>query len=198
MTQKAAPVAGADEPVPAVKRTPWALFPILIGLPDIEIEIQADRRLAFEVLTAFGASQGSEGSSRVLFRDGERLLVEFRVPVRGLLGIQQTFRTVEWVTLQAPNQIDSEGVTGPLPLLRDRFTLEERGACTKFRYQSTFGVRGWIPGWLVGMLYVRPTMKRFMRNHAEEVKQTIEARAARCKIYPQRLCHEEPTLEPAQ
>ena len=170
----------------------WALFPIPIRVPTEEIEIQADRRLAFQVITAFGASApGSEASTRVLSREGNRLLVEFRIPMPGLFGGRTVHCTVEYVALHEPDLIEFEGVAGPIPLLQCRFVLEERGACTRFRYESTFGVRGWVAGWLIGVLLVRPMLKRFMRQHMEEMKESIEARARRSKVYPQRPCDEE-------
>ena len=45
------------------------------------------------------------------------------------------------------------------------------------------------------MLYVRPMMKRFMRQHVEELKETIEARASRSKLYPQQPCDDEGASE---
>ena len=46
---------------------------------------------------------------------------------------------------------------------------------------------------MVGMLYVRPILKRFMRDHSEEWKKiVIEERARRSKLFPQKPCpHEE-------
>ena len=122
--------------------------------------------------------------------DGGRL-VEFRTPVRGLLGGSSVFRTVEWVTVEEPETVDFRGVEGPLPLLHDRFTLEAEGGCTRLRYQSEFGVKGWVAGWLIGVLYVRPKMKRFIQAHVQEMKETIEARAVRSKRFPQQACSTE-------
>ena len=192
MQREAAQNPGLEANGAQGKRTPWPLFPIAIRVPTEEIDIQADRRLAFQVITAFGVSTpGSEASSRVISNDNGRLLVEFRIPMPGLFGGQTVHCTVERIALHEPDLIEFEGVAGPIPLLRCRFVLEKRGACTRFRYESMFGVRGWVPGWLIGVLMVRPMMKRFMRKHLEEMKETIEARARRSKVYPQRPCDEE-------
>ena len=165
------------------------MSPIPIRLPPVEVHIHADRRLAFQVITAFGAPAEKDGpSTKVLSREGDRLLVEFKTSVKGLLGGHKVYRTVEWVTLHEPDRIDFEGVKGPLPLLHDRFTLEQEEGCTRFRYESEFGIGGWVFGWLIGMLYVKPKMKRFIREHVEEMKQTIEARAERSKKVPQQPC----------
>ena len=122
--------------------------PVSIRIPPEEVHIEADRRLAFQVLTAFGASS----SSRVLAEEGGRLLVEFKTPVKGLFGRRKVYRTVEWVTPREPDLIDFQGVEGPLAILHDRFVLEQDGACTVLRYESEFAVRGWWAGWLLGML----------------------------------------------
>ena len=159
----------------------------------MEVHIHADRRLAFQVITAFGASaQTGETSTKVLSREADRLLVEFHIPVRGLFGRQKVYRTVEWVTQDEPGEITFEGVEGPLALLRDRMLLEAAGGCTWLRYESQFGLKWGIAGWLVAMLVLRPIMQRFVRSHLQELKETIEARARRSKVYPQVPC--EPAL----
>ena len=174
---------------------------IPIRMPQVEIEVHADRRLAFQVCTAWGAA-GPDGKpvSKVLKEEDDgRLLIEFRTPVKGLLGRTKVNRTVELVTLQEPERIDFQGVEGPLPRLQDRFTLEEWESCTRFKYDSTFALHGSVLGWIVGMLYVRPILKRFMRAHLEELKKVaIEERARRSKLYPQKPCpHEEATIDDA-
>ena len=52
-----------------------------IRLEPVECHIHADRRLAFQVLTAFGAKQEDGGASRVLADEGHRKLVEFVTPI---------------------------------------------------------------------------------------------------------------------
>lgn len=166
---------------------------IPVRLPPQEVHIHADRRLVFQVITAFGASQGiEEGASQVLRREDDgRLLVEFHTPGPGLFGRRKVYRTVERVTLHEPERVEFDGVEGPLSLLRDRFTLEADGNCTQFRYESEVGLRWWLLGWLVTTLYVRPLLRRMMRQHLEELKDTIEARAKRSKVYPQGPCDQE-------
>lgn len=162
---------------------------IPIRLAPVGIHIRADRRLAFQVLTAFGASaQGHGASSRVLAREEGRLLVEFHTPIRSLFGRRSIYRTVEWVTPHEPTLVEFEAVEGPLAMMRDRLRLEEENGCTRLWYESEFGVRGWVAGWLIGMFYVRPLMMRFIREHLKEIRETIEARARKSRIYPQRPC----------
>ena len=163
-----------------------------IRLRPLEINIHADRCLAFQVLTAFGASASGEGaSSKVLERDGSRTLVEFHTPGRDLLGRRRTYRTIEWVTPREPDLVEFEGVEGPLDMLHDRFTLVAEGGCTRLIYESEFGMKGWLAGCLMGVLVVRPMLKRMMQKHLTEMKNTIEARAKRSRLYPKRPCAEE-------
>jgi len=170
---------------------------IPIRLPPEDIQIHADRRLAFEVITAFGAnSQSSHGSSTVLERQGDRLLVEFHTLVRGPLGRRKVYRTVERVALHPPEAVEFEGVEGPLRRLRDRLVFAEESGCTRLRYESEIGL-GWGPiGWLLGRLLVQPIMQRFMREHLVEMKETIEARAKRSRVYPE--CSSSPVVQEGQ
>lgn len=160
---------------------------IPIRLAPVELHVHADRRLAFQVLTAFGARQEDGSSSTVLKDEGDRKLVEFRsvIPTRGR---QKIYRTVEWVTLHEPDEIRFEGVEGPLDLLHDRFLLENVDGCTLFRYESTIGLSGGVAGWLRGQLMVRPVLRKFMREHSRKLKAMIEDRARRSRVYPYRQC----------
>ena len=170
---------------------------IPVRLPPQEVHIHADRRLAYQVITAFGASQGLQGdSSRVLRREDDgRMLVEFRSRVRGLFGRPKLYRTVERVTLHEPERVEFDGVEGSLTLPRDRFLLEVDGNCTRLRYESRFGLRGWVLGWLVSVLYVRTRLNRLMKEHMAEMKGAIEERATRSRMYPQRSCNQEQDLD---
>ncbi len=161
---------------------------IPIRMDPVEIHIHADRRLVFQVLIAFGAKQPDGSSSSVLREEDGRKLVEFHSLIPTPAGGEKRYRTVEWVTLHEPETIDFEGVEGPLHLLRDRFVLEDVGGCTRFRYESTFGMRGWIVGWLIAIFRVKPVLGRFMREHVRRLKETIEERAKRSRVFPYREC----------
>ena len=164
----------------------WWVIPV--RLPALEVHIQADPRLAFEVLAAFGAKQGDDASSRVLQDEGDKKLVEFHSSTRGFFGRTKHYKTVEWVTLDPPNEVLFEGIEGPLDHMEDRLSLSEQDGCTCFRYESTVGVKGWLGGWLVTQTYIRWVLGKFMREHTESLKQAIEQRAARSKVYPTPAC----------
>ena len=164
------------------------LWVIPISVKPVEIHVAADRRLAFEVLTAFGVRNPNGSSTLILEEQEGRSLVEFVTPVRGLLGRTRLYRTVEWVTMFPPERIEFEEVEGPLRRLQDRFILLAEGNCTRFKYESRFGL-GWsVFGWVLGQVYVRNVLRRFMLKHAIETKQTIEARARRSRMFPYRAC----------
>lgn len=164
------------------------MWVIPIRMNPVEIHIHADRRLAFQVLTAFGAKQPAGGSTRVLREEEGRKLVEFHSLIPTSAGGKKVYRTVEWVTLYEPEAIDFQGVEGPLALLRDRFVLGDVGGCTQFRYESTFGMKGWVLGWLRGQFYVKPLLRLFMLEHTRQLKVTIEARAKLSRVFPYREC----------
>jgi hypothetical protein len=161
---------------------------IPIRLASVELHMHADRRLAFQVLTAFGARQEDGSSSTVLRDEGNRKLVEFRSLIPTPRDTQKIYRTIEWVILHEPDEIRFEGVEGPLDLLRDCFLLRDVSGCTLFRYESTVGLKGGLAGWLRGQFLVRPVLRRFMREHSLKLKETIEARARQSRIYPYREC----------
>jgi hypothetical protein len=159
-----------------------------IRVKPVELHIHADRRLAFQVLTAFGARQDDGSWSTVLKDEGDTKLVEFQSTVRTLGRRKRPYRTVERVTLREPDEIRFDGVEGPLDLLQDRFLLQNVDGCTLFRYESTFGIRGGVAGWLRGQLFVRSPLRRFMRRHSLKIKKTIEERAKGSRLYPYREC----------
>lgn len=170
-----------------VREEPVTIIPI--RLPIQEVHIHADPRLAFQVITAFGASSHESGSSsKVLSSAGSRLLVEFRTPTRDIFGRRKVYRTVEWVVPHEPHSVEFETVEGPLSMMRDRLVLVPEGGCTRLRYESVIGIKGWVAGWLLGMVYVRPLLMRLMREHLATMKETIETRARRSKVFPQRPC----------
>lgn len=161
-----------------------------ITMEQERIHIHADRRLAFQVLTAFGAQAGEGPRNEVIEDNGNRKFIRFRTAVR-FAGKSWIMETTEWVTLTEPERIDFELVPGQGPirgglkLLRDRFAFEDRDGCTELAYDSTFGIRWSWGGWLLGRLVFKRTMRSLMRRHLQEVKQTIEDRASKSRVFPQ-------------
>ena len=163
-----------------------------ITVKPAEIHIHADRRLAFQFLSAFGAAMPADMGKppEVLQDEGDRKLIAFSTPLK-MLGMSMVIPTKEWVTLRDPEQIDfslvpGKGiVTGGLRVLDDRFTLEDRGGCTLMRYDSTFAIRWSWPGWVSGKLLFGRIIRMHMHHHLEQVKVMIEERAQRSRVFPQ-------------
>ncbi|TDI88639.1 MAG: hypothetical protein E2O75_08655 [Chloroflexi bacterium] len=184
---------------------------IPIDLPDQSIHIHAQRELAFEVISALGSGASGMASagdmaggtgarkqsptSVVLEEDGDRMLVEFRSHVK-IGPISTTWKTTEWVLPEKPVSISFELVpdhgiiTGGLRQLTDHFDFEKQGNCTVLTYKSRFGIRWSVGGWLLGKALIGPIIKKHMIEHLGEVKEMIESRAGRSRLYPQLECDE--------
>lgn len=163
-------------------------YVIPIDVEPEEALIRADRRLAFDVISAFRATPNPIDSVRVLERwdDEDRLLAEFTSPVPLPLGMSTTLQTVEYVTFSEPDQIDFELArpNGILRLLQDRFTLDDVDGWTRFRYESRFGIGGWVFGWVLGQTVIKSMFKHHMRTHTAALQELIEERASRSRQYP--------------
>ncbi len=161
---------------------------IPIDVPAESVLIRADRCLSFEVVSAFRSPTANLESIRVLDRwdDENRILAEFSSPVPLLFNRVWTLKTIEAVTFIDPERLEFElsEPTGILSLLEDRFVLEDVDGWTRFRYESRFGISGWIFGWVIGKLLFERMFKQHMRTHLDELKETIEARASRSRTYP--------------
>ncbi len=139
-----------------------------------EIQVDAEKSGVFRNLTSFATGSGSIGPKVLVREEGGTLLVEFRTTVTGFLGRRKTHRTLERVTLREPDEVLFQGVEGPLALLSDRISLVTEGAGTRVRYESTVGLKGSIFGWLICKLYVRRVLGKFMRQHLNQMKDSLE------------------------
>ncbi len=126
-------------------------------------------------MATFGeANAGSEMSARILSRDGDSLLVEFKTQFSMLFGFKKKIRTVEQVTLNEPQSIDFEEAEGPFALRQEHITLSERDGETHIRYEANIGLKSWVLGWLFGILFVRPLLKRIILRHFNEIKEKLD------------------------
>ena len=161
------------------------------------VHIRADRRLVFQVLTAYGGSEqsGLDGySTRVIEDHGDRKLVEFHTPLR-VRNRTDVARTVEWVQLTEPERIDfwlAEGYEEKsifaLSLLEDAFVLDDRDGCTEMTYESRLAVKAPVVGWLLARWVIVPVMSRHMVEHLEDIRGLCEDRAERSRVWPQVEC----------
>ncbi len=160
-----------------------------ITLEPRSIHIRADRRLVYQVLTAYGQSGLEEYCARVLEDYGDRKLVEFHTPLK-VGKSTHIFRSVEWVQLTPPARIDfwlapgyEEKSIFALSLLEDAFMLDDRGGCTEMTYESRFAVKAPVIGWLLARLMMMRVMSRHMAEHLEDIRELCEARAVRSRVW---------------
>jgi hypothetical protein len=73
------------------------MWVVPIRVEPVEIHIHSDRRLAFQVLIAFWATQPNGSSSKVLRDVGARKLVEFRTLIPAGGSAHKVLRTVRRV-----------------------------------------------------------------------------------------------------
>ncbi len=147
---------------------------IPIRILPIEVQIDANRGKVFQFITTFGASLSDvEASSEVLSREENRLLVEYKTLTSVPFRRQKIFRTVERVIPHEPESVDFEEVEGPFAMRRERIILQEEGK-TYLQYEADLGMKGWILGWLLGVLFVRPKSKHAVQEHFRAIKETIE------------------------
>ncbi len=152
-----------------------------VQLTPHEVLIDAPRELAFQVMTAFGRGriQGMNERSNVLERDGNRLVVEFVTD-----AVVRKYTTVEEVVLHPPERIDFKHLTGPFQEASEVFTFTETpDGKTVLRHTGEF-VLGWpLVGRAVGSSVTKRWFERVMKRHMAQMKEAIEARAARSHVF---------------
>ena len=167
--------------LPGLKFLNWRVYSKLslsIRIAHIEEQIQAEQHRVWQYITTFGTEDnGSETSSRILSNDNGKMLVEFKTPVPLLFGMKKVFRTVEQLTLHEPELVEFEEIEGPFASRREHISLQQRGTGTKILYEADFAVGGWLAGWLLGILLIRPALKKAVRQHLAEIKHAIEVQA---------------------
>lgn len=149
-----------------------------VELPAVEVLVPAPVEDVFEWVTSFRQNTSGGGSRVLSTEENGDLVCEFVSVVFGLLGRRKVHRTIERVTLEPPSEVRFQGMKGPLDLLSDRFTLRSVEGGTQFRYESTVGLKGSVFGWLLCQTYVRAVLGRFMRVHAQKVREHFESEGA--------------------
>ena len=153
-----------------------------IQLKPQSVFIKAPRQMVLEMMTTFGKGRmhGSSGdSSRLICKDGNSMVVEFRTKS----GFR-TYVTLEQVTLEPPHRVKFKNLSGPLDFGEEEFILEESQGDTRLIHTGSFYWKD-IPviAYLVERLYIKRAFERLMVRHLEELKQGIESRAARSHVY---------------
>ena len=148
------------------------------------VRINAPRELVFQMMSHFGRGRlpgNNNESSRVLERDGNHLVVEFRT--KTAVG---THITVEEVDLYPSDRITFNHLSGPLLYVQEAFAFEKVGETEMNLTHSGEFIWSKFPliGWLGGLFYIRPIFERTLVKHMAQVKQAAEARAKRSRVFP--------------
>lgn len=107
--------------------------------------IAAPRDLVFDIIAQpyLGrATKAQQEKVQVLERGAGMVLAAHFTPVGGGLVTQ----TVETVAFDRPATVDFRLVRGPVPYVRERFTLSEDGSSTRLEYTGELGTDGWALG----------------------------------------------------
>jgi Polyketide cyclase / dehydrase and lipid transport len=114
-------------------------------LGPLVLDIAAPRDLVFDVVAQpyLGrATRAQQEKVRVLERGAGMVLAAHFTPVGGGLVTQ----TVETVAFDRPATVDFRLVRGPVPHVRERFTLTDEGSGTRLEYTGELGTDGWALG----------------------------------------------------
>ncbi len=156
-----------------------------IKLKSHSVHIKAPREMVFQKLSSFGRGQlkgDNNESSKVLSRDGDTIIAEFKTRAGPF-----TYTTVEEITLEPPDRITFRHLTGPLHYAWEEFVFNDVDGDTELVHNGEFIWRRLpLVGWLGGLVYTRPMFERVIEKHFEQVKMNCEARAARSHMFRRR------------
>ncbi len=153
-----------------------------IKLKSHRIFINAPRELVYQTLSAFGRGKvkfDNNESSRVICRDGDTIIAEF-VTKAGPFR----YKSIEKVTLEKPERIAFEHLSGPLAYVQEEFVFNDLDGNTELIHNGEF-IWKRIPffGRLGGLLYTKRAFESVIEEHMEQMKQATEARAARSHVF---------------
>jgi len=109
------------------------------------VDIEAPRDLVFDVIAqpyVGRATRAQQERIQVLERSAGMVLAVHRTPI----GRRLIAETVETVVFTRPGTIDFRLVRGPVPHVRERFSLIGDGEHTRLEYTGEMGSDGWALG----------------------------------------------------
>ena len=156
-----------------------------IKLKTHKVIIKAPRELVYQKMSSIGRGRlkgDSSESSRIISRDGNNIVAEFRTR-SGLF----TYTTIEQVTVEPPERITFVHLKGPLQYAQEEFLFSDVDGDTVLVHSGEFTWHRFpLIGWLVGRLYVKPMFERVLQKHMHQIKIACEARAARSHVFRRR------------
>ncbi|WP_406206275.1 SRPBCC family protein [Streptomyces sp. NBC_01017] len=141
------------------------------------VDIAAPRELVFEVIAQpyLGrATRAMREKVQVVERGTDMVLAAHHTPVA---GGRLTATTVETVKFTRPERVDFHLVRGPVPAVKESFTLSEWGRGTRLVYEGELATDLWRAGqWWGGM--VAPRWEATVAASLAAVRQEAERRSA--------------------
>lgn len=156
-----------------------------IRLRPHRVLIHAPRDMVYQKMSSIGSGRlpgDNNESSRVLCRDGNNIIAEFRTRAGPF-----SYTTIEQVTLEPPERISFRHLSGPLHDAREAFEFRDVDGDTELVHTGEF-IWSRLPlvGWFGGIIYTRPMFERVITKHLKQVKTSCEARAARSRVFQSR------------
>lgn len=150
-------------------------------LGPLTVDINAPRDLVFDAIAApYLGNPGRELAAHieVLDRGSDMVVAAHRTPVAGGLVAM----TVEAVGFRRPDEVTFHLLRGPVPHVRERFTLDDRDGVTTLSYDgelgTDLGVIGERWGDIVSRIWVR-TVERSLDDLRERTERLAAARRRR-------------------
>ena len=153
-----------------------------VRLRQQSVTIRAPRSVVFELISSFGedglgtdagdSASGIDESSRLVQREGNRLLMEFHSR-----DGRKTYRTLEEVMLYPEERITFRHLEGPLHHSQEEFVFTEVDSETKMTHNGEIECRmHWLPGagWTVARFYVKRHYERLVLRHMNALKDRAE------------------------
>ena len=154
----------------------------IIQLESHKVRIEAPCEMVFQKMSSFGRGRlvgDNNESSRIISRDDNSLIVEFRTKAGPF-----TYTTNEQVTLESPKRITFRHLDGPLRYAWEEFVFNDIDGDTELVHNGEFIWRNLpVVGWLGGRLYTKPMFERVIKKHMWQIKVSCEARAARSHVF---------------
>jgi len=154
-----------------------------IKLNSHRVLIKAPRDLVFQKMSHFGRGRmkgDNNESARVICREGDKLVAEF-VTKSWIFK----YKTIEEVSIEAPDRITFKHLVGPLHYAWEEFVFNDIDGDTELVHNGEF-IWSKFPlvGWLGGLFYTKRAFESVIAKHLERVKFTCEERAARSHVFP--------------
>ncbi|HMH16945.1 MAG TPA: SRPBCC family protein [Burkholderiales bacterium] len=148
---------------------------------DASVLMQVDPRIAWDVLSDYNGLARfipDMKSSRVVSRDGNRVLVEQKGAF-GFFFYRQAVDVTLEVLEQPPLRIDAHRIAGNIKALETRYELGVSDAGVKLTYTGRF-----IPDFSVPPLFGMPMVRRIVERRFRAMAEEIERRDALVRSAP--------------